>query len=178
MDSGATHLYISPTATHGPPDTSATTIEAGTTNGQVEKSAAKATLHIPQLAADFPTTGYIMPSFTNTHIGVGPICDANYTVLFNKKDVKVLSPEGKTIITGWREKKLTRLWQFALKQKNNIITYYTTTSQTTPAGHSAYDLPSIEYLVRYIHAAAGFPFKYTWLKAIKKGNFATWPGLA
>ena len=28
-----------------------------------------------------------------------------------------------------------------------------------------------------MHAAAGLTVKYTWLKAIKKGNFATWPGL-
>ena len=28
-----------------------------------------------------------------------------------------------------------------------------------------------------MHAAAGFPGKSTWLKAIKKGNFETWPGL-
>ena len=28
-----------------------------------------------------------------------------------------------------------------------------------------------------MHAAAGFPVKSTWLKAIKKGKFDTWPGL-
>ena len=28
-----------------------------------------------------------------------------------------------------------------------------------------------------MHAAAGFPVKYTWLRAIKKGNLATWPRL-
>ena len=42
---------------------------------------------------------------------------------------------------------------------------------------NAYDLPSLEALVRYMHAAAGFPVKSTWIKAIKKENFATWPGL-
>ena len=30
VDSGATYLYISPTAPHGPPDTSAATIKVGT----------------------------------------------------------------------------------------------------------------------------------------------------
>ena len=76
LDSGATHLYIAPSAPHGPPDTSAATIKVSTANEKVEKSSTKATLPISQLAADFPTTGYIMPSFTNTMIGVGPICDA------------------------------------------------------------------------------------------------------
>ena len=37
VDSGATHLYIAPSAPHGPPDTSDATISVGTENGQVEK---------------------------------------------------------------------------------------------------------------------------------------------
>ena len=38
-------------------------------------------------------------------------------------------------------------------------------------------MPSIEALVRYIHAVAGFPVKSTWLKSIKKWDFDSWPGL-
>ena len=53
VDSGATQLSSAPTAPHGTPDTSAATIKVGTANGKVETSAAKATLHIPQLEADF-----------------------------------------------------------------------------------------------------------------------------
>ena len=84
VDSGATHLYIVPTAPYGPPDTSAATIKVGTVNEKVETSSAKVTLTKPQLEVDFTTTRYIMPSFTNTLIGVGPICDANYTVILKK----------------------------------------------------------------------------------------------
>ena len=40
-----------------------------------------------------------------------------------------------------------------------------------------YDLPSMEALVRYMHAAAGFPVRSTWLNTIKNGNFNSWPGL-
>ena len=71
VDLGATHLYISPTAPHGTPGTSADTIKVGTDSGQVETSAAKATLPIPPFAADLPTTGYIMSSFTNECVGEG-----------------------------------------------------------------------------------------------------------
>ena len=74
VDSGATHLYIAPSVPHGQPYTNATPITVGTANGKMVKSAATSTLPIPQLAADFQTMGYIMPSFTNTIIGVGPIC--------------------------------------------------------------------------------------------------------
>ena len=53
----------------------------------------------------------------------------------------------------------------------------TSKRQATHAAHSAYDLPSVEALVQYIHAAAVLPVNSTWLRAIKRGNFETWPGL-
>ena len=84
-------------------------------NGQVATSTAKATLHIPQLSADLPTTGYIIRTFTNTLIGISTICDANCTVVFKKQDVTVISPEDKPILQRWREKKPPYLWRFALK---------------------------------------------------------------
>ena len=115
--------------------------------------------------------------FNNTIFGVVPICDADCRVVFTKKDVTVLSPKGKAILKVWREKNPPRLWRFSLKPTKQLIKDYTTTSQTTPAAHSAYDLPSVEALARYMHAAAGLPVKSTWLKSIKKGNFATWPVL-
>ena len=40
-----------------------------------------------------------------------------------------------------------------------------------------YELPSTAQVISYLHACAGFPTKATWLKAIKGGNYATWPGL-
>ena len=126
VDLGATHLYTPPTTPHGPPDTSAATIKVGTANGQVETSAAKYTLPISQFAANFPTMGYIMPSFTNTLIGVGTICDANCTITLKKKDVAVISTEGKKILRGWIEKKPPRLWRVSIKPNYNSIKDYTT----------------------------------------------------
>ena len=82
VDSGATHMYIAPNAPYEKMDETEKQIRLGTANGQVSSSTATATLSIPQLNADFPTKGYIMPTFTNTLIGVGPICDANCTVVF------------------------------------------------------------------------------------------------
>ena len=172
----ATHLYIAPSAPHGKPNTKATPINVGTANGQMVTSTETATLPINQLSADFPTTGYIMPSFTNTIIGVELICNADCKIFFTKKDVVVILPEGKTILTVWREKNLPKLWRFPLKP-NEQGKIDTKTNLITTAAHNAYNLPNLEALVRYMHTAAGFPVKSTWLKAIKKGNFATWPGL-
>ncbi len=41
--------------------------------------------------------------------------------------------------------------------------------------HNVYKLPSLEPIVRYLHAATGFPPKLTWLKAVQWGNYSTWP---
>ena len=55
--------------------------------------------------------------------------------------------------------------------------HHATKIQTTLSAYSAYNLPSVEALVRYMHVASRFPVNSTWLGAIKKGNFETWPGL-
>ena len=102
-----------------------------------------------------------MPTFTNTLIGVGPICDANCTVVLKKEDVTVLSPEGKPILQGWREDKLPRLRKFALSPDERKERVYTTTSEKKTEANNVYDLPSVEALVRYIHAAAGFLVRST-----------------
>jgi hypothetical protein len=41
--------------------------------------------------------------------------------------------------------------------------------------HNVYELPSIEPTIWYLHSAAGFPTKASWLKAIHKGNYLSWP---
>ena len=47
--------------------------------------------------------------------------------------------------------------------------------QSTLKASSAYYLPSVEALIRYFHAEAGFPVRDTLLKSIKAGNFYSWP---
>ena len=41
--------------------------------------------------------------------------------------------------------------------------------------NNVYEIPSIEPAIRYLHGAAGFPTKATWLKAIRKGSYLSWP---
>ena len=48
--------------------------------------------------------------------------------------------------------------------------YSSPDSHKTPLqGFSAYELPSVEVLIKYFHAAAGFPVCTTWLNYIKVG---------
>jgi hypothetical protein len=39
---------------------------------------------------------------------------------------------------------------------------------------NVYKLPSIEPTIRYLHTAAGFPTKESWLRAIRRGNYNSW----
>ena len=117
-----------------------------------------------------------MSSFTNTIVGVGPICDADCTVLFTKHNLTVFSPEGKLILTGWREKDMAKLWRFDLRPSKEPLLNQES-NRTTSLAYSAYYLPSVEALVMYMYAESGVPVKSTWIRAIKRGNFETWPGL-
>ena len=38
-------------------------------------------------------------------------------------------------------------------------------------------MPSVKALVRFLHVAAVFLVKSTWIAAIRAGNYSTWPGL-
>ena len=177
-DSGATSIYFAKDAPVTDIDPSSPTIVVGTATGQQQTSSATAKHRIPHLPEEFPRTGHIMPSFSQTLVGIGPICDAGFAVTFSKEDVVVHDKTGRDILTGWRKPTGARLWRFSLLPK-----HAPTRSPSAPhqraslTAFSAYDLPSVEALVRWYHAAAGFPVRDTWLRAIKAGNFDSWPGL-
>ncbi len=116
-----------------------------------------------------------MPSFVHSLVGIGPFCDADCSVTFTKTDVTVYDPKGQPIISGWRESTGSKLWRFALYPTD--VWHQPKSNHASLQAFSAYDLPSVEALVYYFHAAAGFPKKSTWLKAIRAGNYSTWPGL-
>eukprot|EP00536_Pseudo-nitzschia_multiseries_P014225 jgi/Psemu1/37964/gm1.37964_g len=47
----------------------------------------------------------------------------------------------------------------------------------THTGAGAYQIQAIPKLIAFYHAAAGYPTKETWVRAIDRGSYATWPGL-
>ena len=73
---------------------------------------------------------------------------------------------------------MPKMWRFTLSPTEDSTTPTTQRKKRTSlCADRAYDLPSVEALVRYLHAAAGFPMKHTWLNGIKADNFDMWPGL-
>ena len=75
-ETGTTHIYIAPSALFVDANPSAPKITVVTANGQLVRSSATASIPITQVGLDFPTKGYIMSSFANNLIGIGPLCDA------------------------------------------------------------------------------------------------------
>ncbi len=78
---------------------------------------------------------------------------------------------GKPVLQGWRDS--NGLWRLSSDQSKQLPSKQKINEQAA----NVYSLPSIEQTIRYLHAAAGFPTKDTWVKAIKRGNYKTWPGL-
>ena len=74
---------------------------------------------------------------------------------------------------------VTGLWQISIKNKQkdnsikNTMPNHVHTSNKEEKVQQVYELPSTKQVIRYYHAAAGFPTKSTWIKAIKAGFYKT-----
>ena len=117
----------------------------------------------------------ILPGLKRSLLSVSKMSDEGYTTIFHpgeegvtihKKGTIRLTTSEPPVLKGEKEN-LAKLWTIST----------TKTAQQKETIHNVYSLPSIPHTIRYLHAAAGFPVKETWLDAIKAGNYVTWPGL-
>ena len=116
----------------------------------------------------------------NSLVSVGKLADADYTTIFHprgrgvtvhKKNTFRVQLWRKPVLQGWRD--ANGLWRLSRDETKPIRA--SRSKQEVAA--SVYSLPSMPQTIRYLHAAAGFPTKDSWIKAIKNGNYATWPGI-
>jgi hypothetical protein len=77
-----------------------------------------------------------------------------------------------TVLTGTRNTR-TGLWRFPMQTPQTP-----TEIPINPQCANALQLHTgIRRMIQFLHAAAFGPVKSTWITAIKRGYFATWPGL-
>jgi hypothetical protein len=133
---------------------------------------------------------HVLPHLT-THslVSILKLTDAGYMTVFlpgnlgmtihSRRSISIWQ-QCKPVLQGWRDE--NGLWQLGYndlilmsKQVKQKISPTRTRSQETAA--NVYSLPSIARVIKYQHAAARFPIKETWLKAIVCGNYASWPGV-
>ena len=151
----------------------------GTASGTRYSLSDSCNLHLHTL----PTQGgHIIPGFQHNLVGIGLLCNCSCKVIYDKHTVHFLDETSKVLLKGWREPTGACLWRFYLRSgRHNQSPENSPPAPDPPpltlASNNAYDMPSIKSLVRFLHAAAGFPVKSTWLAAIKASNYATWTGL-
>ncbi len=116
----------------------------------------------------------------NSLVSVGKLSDAGYTTIFHPhregvtvhtKNTFRLKSFRKPVLQGWRD--ANGLWRVSRNDNKPI----TVSRSKKEIAATAYNLPSMMQTIRYLHAAAGFPPKDTWIKAINNGHYKTWPGI-
>eukprot|EP00804_Cyclotella_cryptica_P029656 CCRYP_019045-RA/>CCRYP_019045-RA protein AED:0.39 eAED:0.39 QI:0/-1/0/1/-1/1/1/0/453 len=90
--------------------------------------------------------------------------------IYCAEDVNI-SPSAPPSLQGWRDNR--GLWMVPIDDAPAI----SPSIDITESANSVYELPSTNEVVRFLHAASGYPTKATLLQAAKHGNLITFPGL-
>ncbi len=105
--------------------------------------------------------------FKHSLLSVGKLCDHDCTATFTKAKCVVTNKFGKTVVKGNRHRP-TGLWHLEPQKPKQQALAVTGVPLPTK---------TLQQQVQFLHEAAFAPSKGTWINAIKKGHFATWPGL-
>ena len=81
-------------------DHTAPKFTVGTTTGQTQQSTGTGDLDFPHLLSEFTIKGHLVSGFRHTLVGVGPICDADYTVTFTREAAIVRDKQSTPVLTG------------------------------------------------------------------------------
>jgi len=139
-----------------------------TTNGQIMRATMTALLPLTQLRAG-AREAIVIPELKQALMSVKQLADQGYTTIFHPhlEGVTVHDNDGFKLVTskppllqGWREK--GGLWTVPLAEEKAM---------------NVYELPSMKEVVRFQHAALGFPTKATLLTSIHNNNLITFPGM-
>ena len=139
----------------------------------------------PSLSAK-AKTAHVLAGITNASlISIGQLCDDNCIAVLDKRKLNVFK-NNECILQGARNT-ADGLWDIAIP---TVVSSSQTvlSSQTASTKHVQLSKPQAnaiirkdltkKQLVQYLYACCGSPVVSTWKKAIKNGNFITWPGIA
>ncbi len=179
LDSGASSHFIQ--SGEGLKLTGPSSKIISTANGTTMQAAGTAELPLSQLR-DSAKQAIITPDLkAKALLSVSKLADTGYTMIFHptNKGVTVhdnddfkLTLNSPPLLQGWRQ--AGGLWTVPLVDKAKISPELDVAEQA----NNVYDLPSSSEVVRFLHAALGFPPKATLLAAIQRGNLVTFPGLS
>eukprot|EP00957_Ditylum_brightwellii_P140763 10722677-Ditylum_brightwellii.AAC.1 len=99
-----------------------------------------------------------------------------YKAAFLKDTVEIINlTTNDVVLTGHRKVAHGNIWIIPLQQQYKNVPH----NKIKPQQYSntVYKLKMKKEIVQYLHGACFSPTKLVWIKAIKQGHFATWPGL-
>jgi hypothetical protein len=163
FDSGTTcHYILLDTPCHSK-RTTGTPISVTLPNGQSITSSHEATLPFPGLPLD-ALNAHVFPGLRgHALLSIGAFCDAGCTATFSATTVTI-QRDGKVVLTGQREP--PGLWK----------TNPTAAPNATPwAANGVFTRQIKTDAIQFLHAACFSPTTATWIKAIDRGHFKSWP---
>jgi len=163
VDSGATSTFVRAT-THLPIQGKSTKV-VRMPDGRNTVATSIVTLPYPTLSPA-ARKAHVLPTLQkNSLLSVPVLANEGYTVIFHpfhegvqvyKKDDLTITAKSPPVLQGCRN--FAGLWMvdrtFEQRQHDALA-------------NNVYDLPSIPKAIAFMHAAAGFPAKDMWIKAIK-----------
>ncbi len=138
------------------------------------RATSKTQLPIPKLS-NKAKDAIVVPGLKQNLGSVSKFSQVGYTTIFHPGEEGVTLHEPNTFcITTTKPPflqgcKTKGLWTVTL---NNA-----TEDGKQEKVNNVYNIPSIKEAIRYLHEAAGFPVKETWVEAIRAGNLITWLGI-
>jgi hypothetical protein len=167
VDSGATSSFVRPEENLpiiGPSNKKVVALPDGST-----KQATHTAILPFQSLSDKARRADVLPGLRpNSLVSVGKLADSDYTTVFHPRGEGVTVHEKnsfrmkllrKPVLQGWRD--ANGLWRLSREEKPMIR--QSRSKQEVAA--NVYSLPSMPQTIRYLHAAAGFPTKDSWIKA-------------
>ncbi len=143
------------------------------------QSVATIELHIPALSPELKKAT-VFKEMSKPLFSIPVVCDGGMEVTFRKKDVIVTNQQKQVVLKGIRDPE-SSLWLIPINEqklaKMTPLKAFSTSIQAAPAAHSAYHQQTLPKLTAYLHACMGSLPPVTWIKAIDKDWFSTWPGL-
>jgi hypothetical protein len=167
LDSGATSNFIQSADRLELTSPSSKTVS--TANGHVMKATMTALLPLRQLKAGACKAIVIPEMSTKALMSVKQLANQGYTTIFHPylQGVTVHDNDGFKLVL--RKPQLLQEWQ----DTGGLWTV----PIAEETAMNVYELPSTKEVVRFQHAALGFPTKATLLTAIRHKNLVTFPGL-
>jgi hypothetical protein len=122
----------------------------------------------------------IVPGLHSTLISVPKLADAGYMMVFTKDGAAIYDDYATQVMANTPPVleadrcDHTGLWKLPLHARQKEPHEH---QHPTEAINVDFDLPSACQTFLWYHVAAGFPVKETFIKAVRSGNYATWPKL-